>query len=213
MRLCYFALASAAIFAALPADAAVVFSDKNQPGSLNTVHLDGNASSNVVIGNVNNVQAVVITGTEAIHPSNDGNGQPWVVASDGTLNKLTFSLLNGLLFSEISFNLVPLDAQGNTSWTATLSAISPDGAVNPETFTVKGNQFFDAYTTDGWKITSVTFDTPVNLQGVGQIRISDFSGGTGGAPEPGTWLFMTLGFGLLGAALRHKREDEEYVDG
>jgi len=210
MKLGYLACAAAALTAALPANAAVIFTSKNQPGSLDTVHLAGNESPTVVEGEVKGQNIVRITGTEAINPSNDGGGQPWVVAGDGTLNRLTFSLINGLTFGEISFNLVPLDAQGNTSWTATLSAISGNGAVVPETFTIKGNQFFDAYTTDGWRITSVTFDTPVDLQGVGQIRIGDIPGVV---PEPGTWLFMTVGFGLLGATLRRKRREEEFAEG
>jgi hypothetical protein len=209
MRKAILLLGSAAFLAAAPASAAIILTDGNVPGSLSTVHLDGNITPSLVRGDVNGLFVVNIQGTEAIHPSNDGNGQPWVVADDGILHTITFSLLSGYTFNAIEFNLVPFDARGNPTWTATLTGVSPDGTKS-EDFDIKGKNFFNAYTTDGWRFTSVSFDTATDLQGVGQIRIG---GVAASVPEPASWAMMTIGFGILGFGLRGQRKKGQVTFG
>ena len=72
-----------------------------------------------------------------------------------------------------------------------------------QTFTDFNGGFVSAYTDDGTFITSVTFTTNADIEGVGQVRFGGLE--TGVIPEPATWAMMIMGFGGIGALLRQRR--------
>jgi hypothetical protein len=186
----------------------VEFGDKNPGGGLATVHLPGadDGSDELLIGTVNGGALgdlnVLITGNEDISPSSDGNGQPWVIATNGTgLNFLDISIQNGFTFEVATFNLTPL-SQGGVDWNVTIFGVTSGGVTESASFEVKNNNFFYAQGLGGTRLTHMRFETNGELiQGVGQIRLD----GIAAVPEPATWAMMITGFGAAGAMLRRRR--------
>ena len=209
MRIGCYIVGTLALVAASPASAAIILNAGNVAGSLETVHLTGNQSANVVLGDVAGNVALYITGTEAIVPSSTGMGQAWIAATDGGLNSLTFALASGYTFDAIEFNLNPPNGRP-VPYTVTFGGSGPNGT-NTQVFDLDGgNSFFNAYTTEGWSLTSVTFSSTEALAGVGQIRIGgvqqQLTPGTQSAvPEPASWAMMVGGFGLIGGAMRRRQ--------
>jgi hypothetical protein len=204
-------VSAAALFAvASPALADISIVQGNVPGSLSPVHLDGtdDGTDAIVNGTVNpNDTGVIITGTEPISVSSNGGGQgqAWVIGSDGGLTSLDIALADGGTFDALEFNLnAPNGGGPPVNWSVTIEAFDQDGSLSQTFNDITNNQFFNIFTTNGQHLTHVRFTTNTDLAGVGQIRL-----GTGGAlaivPEPAAWAMMIVGFGGVGALMRRRR--------
>ena len=204
MRNFILASASAAALAVtFPASAAIILDTGNMGGGLTTVHLDGNASADVVNGGVQGPGGsdvgVLITGSEAIQPSSVGNGQTWVTALDGGLSGLTFAVAPGYTFNSFVFNTNVPNGKP-TPYTVTLTA----GGLT-QSFDLPGsNNFFSVYTTAGETLSNVIFSSSLPLDGVGQIRFGGVAA-VAAVPEPAAWATMIVGFAVTGAAMRRRR--------
>jgi len=195
--------AAALVLTAAPASAAIILDTGNIGGGLTTVHLDGNASANVVNGGVQGPGgadvAVLISGSEAIQPSSVGNGQAWVTALDGGLAGLTFAIAPGYAFDTLVFN-TNAPAGKPSPYTITLTA-----GGETKSFDLPGNNsFFSIYTTAGEALSSVTFASTSDLDGVGQIRFGGVEQ-VAAVPEAGAWAMMIAGFAVTGLAMRRRR--------
>lgn len=201
------AAAATALALAAPAYADIVFLEQAGNGNLGTVHLDGtdDGTDTVVNGTTTNNIGVIITGLENISVSANGGGQgqAWVVGTDGTLGALDIALASGFSFQEIDFNLNAPNGH-NQPWDVTLTGYDQSGPTTHTFTNITNNQAFDIAAINGEYLTHVSFSTSDILDGVGQIRIGG-AAPIGVVPEPASWAMMLLGFGGLGALLRRRR--------
>jgi len=199
------ACSALAVAAAAPAFADIIFIQGNAAGSLDAVQLSGGALDAEVTGTVNpNNTAVLFTGLEnLISPS---SGQARIAAADGTLNSLDFNLAApnlGFLLAEFNLNALA------SGWT-TIKAFDQFGSQS-QTFNISsaGQNFFNLQATNGQVITRVEIDSS-DLADIRQVRIGGVTSylsnvGGGPIPEPASWALMILGFGGIGAVMRHRR--------
>ncbi|TAJ72503.1 MAG: PEP-CTERM sorting domain-containing protein [Phenylobacterium sp.] len=190
-----------------PDDPNVIVDDSNGPAT-DTVHLiaDGLYNDFTTYGTTGPTNVgVIITGNENIKPSSDGNGQPWIISTDGSgLTYLDFALAGGYQFTSIEFNLnTPKSTGQPVPWAVDVFSYN-NGLLEQTHLTgITNSSFISVYTTGGETLSHVSFNTygtPV-LDGVGQIRIS----GLVAVPEPATWAMMIMGFGAAGSVLRRRR--------
>jgi len=209
--------AAGAILAGLsigaPVSAAVIITDGNLPGSLDTILIDGldDGTDNQILGLSNDGWTVKILGNEDIAPSNQGGGQVWVVGSDGGLTFLDIYTPGGT-FTAAELNI---NAPKKTVWSITLRGFDANGVeftqyvdknLDPyppgpvEIGDMTNNSFFNFKATEGDVFTHISFTTSGDVA-LGQLRLGDVTP----VPEPMTWAFMILGFGGAGAMLRRRR--------
>jgi len=204
-----------AMSAALPASAMVIIgtgAGTLQPDE--NLLFTNNPADGLTIQGVTNHSAtgVSITGGETLV----GNGgQARVESLDGLIN--TNFTYNGLADQTLGFDLTDpakafTDAEfrifvgKGTATQATLTFVDTTGQQFQNTFNIPSNGFFNAQATNGEKINFFSFATNGSVEDVRQIRLGGFGAGTSfGVPEPASWALMILGFGGLGANLRHHR--------
>jgi len=69
-----------------------------------------------------------------------------------------------------------------------------------------GSNWFSAIATDGQWITRVVITTEGDVGDVRQVRIGGIGAIPNGViPEPATWTMLIAGFGLVGSAMRRRR--------
>jgi hypothetical protein len=198
------------------ASAAILIQAGNVPGNLATVHLDGtdDGSDEIVNGSVNGGGAlgdvgVVITGLEDITVSANGGGQgqAWVVSTDGLFRSLDFRLASGFTFGALEFDLNAPNAKGPPpKWDVNISGFGINGEFKTVLLEdITNNSFINVWTSGFSRLEHVTFsmaDGSPDLIGVGHIRVGDVAAVV---PEPATWAMMIMGFGGVGALMRRRR--------
>ncbi len=192
------AAAALALGAAGSTSAAVIFeTGADGPANKNVDWIEEDVSSgdNLIEGFINGTTiGVRAVGDEDLKTSGS-SGVVWIVADDGGLRTLTYSLVG---YNFASFEVDLKDPRGNNGrWEVTFE--TNDGST--ETFTNFNGGFVSAYTDDGSLLTSVKFTTNADISGSGQTRF----GGMVAVPEPSTWALMLLGFGGAGAMIRRRR--------
>jgi hypothetical protein len=160
-------------------------------------------SGNMAFGVTNQTNTqVTFLGTEPlVTPS---SGQARLEAADGGFSTLQFFLSDPLKgFTEVEFNI-----NADTATSVDLNFTDQSGTVFSDTFAlVNGQNFFSALATNNQLITNVSFTMNGDAADLRQVRI----GGLGAViPEPATWAMMIAGFGLVGGALR-RRKDQQAV--
>ncbi len=207
------AVTAMAVATANVASAAVIITQGNLPGSLDTVLIDGadTGTDKTILGLSNEGWTVKITGDEVIVPSNQGGGQVWIAGADGGLTYLDVAT-PGATFTAAEINI---NAPRKTEWAITLKGFNASGveftqyvdknlnpyASGPVTFSdITNNSFFNFKATDGDVFTNISFQTSGDVA-VGQVRL----GALTAVPEPAAWALMILGFGAAGTALRRRR--------
>lgn len=192
----------AASLATMPAAAQLtVFPGNNpQPDSANL--LSTGATGNPVTAVTNGTGFLVtIAGTENL-VTNAAGSQLTVTAADGAFGTLTFSV-PGYTFNSLILNL-------DASQDGTVTFADQSGTSSQFALDDNGLNFF---TLTGGPFTSLSFTTYLNgseagiLSAVNQIRVGGITAldGTPAVPEPETWAFMLLGFGIIGVSIRRAR--------
>jgi hypothetical protein len=199
------AASALALLTAAPAFATItIFSSPPfPPNPPENVLLNDSSSGLTVLGTTNNTGTkVTFTGTETL--TEPANGQARIEATDGSFNALTIGLQNPTLGTgAFEFNI---DATANG--TINLLFFDQFGTSFGGNFAVggSGSNFFNAVASGGEVIKTVqlTGVGGTTFADVAQVRLGGFST-IGVIPEPGSWALMILGFGGVGAALRHRR--------
>jgi hypothetical protein len=173
-------LATATLFAASPASAALVFLGE----------FEGTDCSGA--GGFENCYA---TQTGVVQGGGGELASPTVfkLGSDGELTLVD-------AFPSIDGDEFDIDLLGDIlSFTYTQGVDDPD----LHYFTIKqGNTYGLWY--DVNPITSAQIDTNVLEDGPGFSHVTFFNTGATGVPEPGTWAMLLIGFGAVGASLRRR---------
>ena len=170
------------------------------PNPDENVLLTTDVAGNPIFGVTNQTDSVVVftSDEDLVAPP---EGQARIVAVDDSLTFLRGELQNPLLgFSEIEFNINAL-ADGS----ALVQFFDFGGGTFGGEFDLggAGSNFFTAVAINGQLISHFTITAlgDTVIEDVAQIRL----GGVTAIPEPGTWLMMILGFGMVGAGLRTMR--------
>lgn len=162
-----------------------------------------------IAGHTNNTGAgITFTSPVGEMLTGPSNGQARVEALDGLLNGLTFTLDHGFSFRTAVFNLSPLPGnQLNEAIKVSLTYILAGGGFATGLFDVKtnGENFFGISGDAGEKFTSITFLSDPVETGIGDLRQLRL-GGVAAVPEPAAWAMLIAGFGLVGAAMRRRRD-------
>ena len=203
------------------AGAALVVAFGSQAASAATIISCGGASScitdtdNVLLdsatgvmvgtGETNTTPAASVEFTSTTDLLNlDASGQATISAVDEVLNSLTFTLLGGAIFERAEFNL--FNGAANP-----LSVTIMTNTGSSETFDIanaNGANRFGVTAGAGEALSSVTFTSAVGFDSLRQLRIGGVST-PGAIPEPGTWLMLLVGFGLLGGVMRSAKRKQE----
>ena len=202
------AVSALALLIAAPASATIVIAAGAgvvQPDQ--NLLFTNNPPNGTTITGVTNLSNVLasITGGEVL----EGNGgQARLQAADGlistpfTYNGLAGQYLGfdfsdaGWAFGQTEFRIFVGDG---TATQATLTFLDTAGQQFQQTLAIPSNGFFNAQAIDGAQINYFSIATNGSFQDVRQWRLG------GVVPEPETWALMILGFGAVGAVLRHKR--------
>ena len=196
-----FVFGFAASMATMPAAAQLVITPGNnpQPNDANLLSTGGSGNPVTLVTNVTGFQ-VTVQGTENLVTPAAGL-QATVAPADGGLSTLTFSLADpNYTFSSLILNL-------DVSQDGTVTFTDAQGTSAP--FAVDDNGF-NFFTLTGGPFTFISFTTSVAgsetaiLTDVSSMRLGGVttSNNPSGVPEPETWSFMLLGFGIAGLALR-----------
>lgn len=199
--------AAAACALATPALADVTIIAGNNPGSLDTILLDGDddGSDPFLAGLSDDGWTVQLQSDENIVASG-GPGQAWVVGTlDDGLHFLEVTT-PGATFEAAEFKINAPNGPP-VPWDITIDAFDSGNLQFSESFTgITNDQFFNVFATNGQTITSVRFTITSNTEvALGQLRLGGIAGVI---PEPTTWALMILGFGGAGAMLRRRRPAE-----
>jgi hypothetical protein len=164
------------------------------------VHSDGTQSGNTISGNVN------IDGSDVTFSSSDilditGSGEA-TVYGDPSLSDLLVTFEKA--WGKITFNFSDLDGTASdftllVNGTALFSA-TPNPGDDACTFCLINNGE-NKFTVSGSGITTLAFTFDPAIENAKQFRVE----GLDIVPEPSTWAMMILGFGAVGAMLRHAR--------
>lgn len=211
-----FAIAASAIAASSPALADIIQVDPSTLQGDNVLFNNGPQTGTTVIGSTQGGTDVAFSGTTF----GGGNvlyaagGQANVSGDFDTttpqpndtlqLTSLTFGLNGGGFFDDVELNLF------GASDNATADFILTDDAGQVFNFTNialgNGENRLGFAAVLGQSISSLSFVlTSGTINDVRQVRITPFTGGGNGVPEPAAWAMMLSGFGLAGAALRRPR--------
>ncbi len=194
----------AASVAAMPAAAQITVIPGNMPQPDQTNLLSTGGTGNPVTGVTDPLAfQVTILGTENLTLPAAGL-QATVGAGDGGLNTLTFSLADpNSGFASLILNLDALQ-DGFVSFS--------DGGSVTSLFALDDNgfNFFTLTNGGGPLFTSLSFTSTVDILQVSQIRLGGIAAlnDIPGVPEPETWSYMLLGFGLAGLVLRKGKPRE-----
>ena len=213
-------VASAALLAASPANAAIVLCYYNGPNTPACPATDSNVNVDTVTGNtvtgwLNDDHTQLLTFTDAAETLvGDGSGQATVSAVDDLLDTAVRFALTGATFNVITWNLEPLSGNHpDDEATSVDVSYIPAGANSPISFTLSGNgqNFWGLYGDAGEQITSITwgpyFPSGNGVDSIRQVRVGGVQSDLvinplGGVPEPATWAMLLIGFGAIGATLR-----------
>src|SRR5579864_509571 len=196
----------------LALNASIIFTPGNNPSNDVNILLNSGATGTTVTGSPNMFPGVTVNFTSTQSLSEPSSGQARVAANpEGTtpLTNLTISLANGRTYGDLIINpfiggQCPNCAGGAS--TVTVRAVSSNGTLEtPVVFnglTVgNGNNFLTIVATGGESILSTTISVAGGINDLRQPRIS---GPFAAIPEPGTYLFIGVGLGLLGIVARRR---------
>ena len=159
--------------------------------------------------NTTNVTYVFSSITEA-NLVQVASGQADVSSSDGVINQIIFSIINGAA-DIITFNLLPLGPQstGTDAQTVTVTSIGAITGIPKNTIlnlSPNGSNFYGIQATGGDRITGLSFNnfTPAGsgIQALQQVRLNLAPA----VPEPATWMMMLLGMAGVGFSMRRKEK-------
>ncbi len=195
----------------LALNASIMFTLGNNPSNDVNILLNSGATGTLVTGSPNTFPGVIVDFSSTQSLSEPSSGQARVSANpEGTpLTNLTISLANGLTYGDLIINpfiggQCPNCAGGAS--TITVRAVSSNGTPEaPVTFnglTVgNGSNFLTIVATGGESIVSTTISVAGGINDLRQPRIS---GPFVAIPEPGTYVLIGLGLGLLGIFLSRR---------
>ncbi len=161
--------------------------------------------------------SVTFLGTETLNAPS--GGQARVEALDEGLNSLTFYLTNVMLgFKEVEFDISPISGGGPFQpFGVTVDFHDNFGGVYSTSGVQIGNgsNWFSAIALDSQWINKVVITTAGDVSDVRQIRVGGIGNiPTGGVvPEPATWMMLIAGFGLVGSAMRRRRNTTARITG
>jgi hypothetical protein len=191
-------LLTALLFGACVSQATVIITiGNNQSGTENNVLLNPIASTNVVVGSFTQ-QTTAVPQFQSTEPlSVSTSDQSRIVAVDGFLNTVTFSLQAGFTFGDLIFALNPQNGN-STDFTITANGTSASQTANGAL--AIADQFF-TITSSGEALSSLVLQSKVGFENIRQFSVSAITapGGSGGRqlPEPGTIVMFAVGLGLL----------------
>ena len=189
-------IATVALSVAAPASATAVITDCGGGqcfSGLEGVNLDEPATT----GHVGNDTTKKVTFSSSVDALVLGQGLATLSASDGLINQITFTLLNGLGFARAELNL---QDPANTS-TTMVTIVASDGSTQTFAVDSNGSNRFGVDAAGGPLITSVSLSSASGFGSFKQLQL----GGVAAVPEPATWAMMLIGFGILGGALRRRK--------
>ena len=195
-----------ALASATPASAAVFPCHQVGPLSPKCAQTDtqvlmtGTGSATSINTNFNGAGAITgtLSSNEAINM--DASGQAVVTAVDGTINQLTYQLLNGLAFTTATFNLI---GTGDVIIDGFVFGFDSDGDAFTRAISGNGQNFGGITGDDGELFTGFSL-TATGLTSFEQLRLDGVQQVTA-VPEPATWALMMLGFGAVGFGMRRRR--------
>jgi hypothetical protein len=165
------------------------------------VHSDGTQSGSSISGHVN-IDGSDVTFSTTTGILTDTGGGEATIYGDPSLQDLLVIFEKS--WNNITFNFSDLDgAESNftllVNGTALFSA-TPNLGDLACTFCLINNGE-NKFTVSGEGINSLAFEFDPGIENAKQFRVE----GVSGVPEPTTWAMMILGFGAVGAMLRHAR--------
>ena len=214
--------ATAAIFAATPASAAVqIVAASSIQGTL--VHGTNDEQTALDVSGLlgaNGPQIVHFTGdtTQTASTSDllrlqDGGGQADVTGAEITLGGTpndTYDILSGNIFLSPGYTINSIEFALTSGQRGTVDFFITDGDGGVTSFLNQligsGDTFFAFDTTGLTTITNVSYvadATPGSFSLLKQVRLDVNVGNA--VPEPGTWAMMLLGFGAIGVGMRRRK--------
>ncbi|MEO5721102.1 MAG: hypothetical protein ABIR71_06495 [Chthoniobacterales bacterium] len=189
------ALGSATTFATTIVDPAgfVQVSDSGGGTGINVLYNPGQTGTSIQAMTNSGGFTGVFTSTEMI---SSAGGQASLVAVDGGLRDLCFSLNNGATFTTLILNPDVVNGQTGGFITFQITYIMPAGVFNTATFTLgaNGQNFFRIEALNGALLTQVCWTSTVDIADANQYRIDGLAPAQT-VPDGGATLM------LLGAAL------------
>ena len=202
------AVSALALLVAAPASATIVIAagTSSVPPEQNLVFTNNPANGTAITGltsltnalvSINGGETLVGNAAQARLQAGDG-----LISSTFTYNGLTgqnlgFDLSDpGLFFTQAQFRIF---VGGGTATQATLTFVDTAGQQFQNTFAIPANGYFNAQAIDGQPINYFSVSTNGSFADIRQMQFGAI------VPEPQTWALMILGFGAVGAVLRHKR--------
>lgn len=162
--------------------------------------------SSVIETSTNKGTEVTFTGDEILDAT--AGGQAKVTGADGDLTALNFFLSDpAVALSAVEFSISgPNGRRAGGDVLATVRFFDQFGVATTisDAPLDLGQSWFAAYATLASQISRVEISTSAGIRDVRHVRISTASVAAP-VPEPGTWLMLITGFGLIGGAMRSHR--------